>query len=339
MFNKEKFQSAISFVFNKENSKMITVLAVALFGSSYLLFVRAGAPFAAFEAEGADGVNTVVRNDVQASAGKYIEFTGTDPEEPPDTYPEAMWHADPDIDVEYDDHTDYWKKQVSGDNFARLSIVDDPLGIYGKVYRAYLTPNDISSDINRAEFYQALLGDGDTKLRLANDDTPKGSTQDIWFGWRSLFGKDVDVSSNRSNDGNYMQLKGDSSCGGPAVGLTIKYGRLTLRSEQYLTEYRNIAWNGPEMSSLLDDSWHTFVMHVRFSKDASVGYLEVWLDGERQTMSNGENRIYFPTVCPNDTYVYPKMGVYGMDYGKGAGPYHWFDSPRIGTSYDSVVPR
>ena len=251
-------------------------------------------------------------------------------------YPTAMWHADADADVNSSTNTRFWKKESVDPN--GLSIVDDPTGRYGKVYRSHLTPGGIASGANRSEFSQALLGDGKTKLRLASDVTPGGSTQNIWFGWRSLFGGDVLVNSSHSNDGNYMQLKGDSSCGGPAVGMTIKYGRLTLRSEQYLGEYQHIAWNGPTFASLVG-SWHRFVLHVEFSKDASVGYLEVWLDGSRQTMSNGGTRIYFPTVCPNDTYIYPKLGVYGMDSAIGVGPEHWIESPRIGTSYDAVVPR
>ena len=135
-----------------------------------------------------------------------------------------------------------------------------------------------------------------------------------------------------------MQLKGDSSCGGPAIGLTIKHGRLTLRSERYLTATDGVAWNGPSMSSLLDGRWHDFTLHVQFAKDAS-GYLEVWLDGVRQTMVNGATRINLPTMCPADTHVFPKLGVYGMDHGTGGGPVHWIESPRIGTSYAAVVPR
>lgn len=252
--------------------------------------------------------------------------------------PEPMWHADADSDVDSGGNTRFWKKEVASGDLSRLAIVDDPKGLYGKVYRAFLTPAEISAGSKRAEFSQALLGDGSTKLKLAVPSTPKGSTEEIWFGWRSLFGKDIVVSSSHSNDGNYMQLKGDSSCGGPAIGMTIKYGRLTLRSEQYLPQYNDIAWNGPALSTLLD-AWHSFVLHVKFSKDASVGYLEVWLDGAPQTLINGQKRLYFQTVCTNDTYIYPKLGTYGMDSATGGGPYHWFESPRIGTTYDAVVPR
>jgi hypothetical protein len=260
--------------------------------------------------------------------------------EAPDPAPtaDAMWHADADADADAGTTTRFWRKEVASDDMSRLRVVDDPAGQFDEVYQAYLTPSEIDDGFKRAEFSQALLGDGSTKLRLGVEDTPEGSTENIWFGWRSLFGGDVAIDEDHSNDGNYMQLKGDSSCGGPAIGMTIKFGRLTLRSEQHLDEYDHAAWNGPRMSTLLG-SWHTVVLHVQFSKDASVGYLEVWFDGRRQIMSNGENRIYFPTVCPDDTYVYPKLGVYGMDDAIGDGPAHWFESPRIGTSYEAVVPR
>ena len=251
---------------------------------------------------------------------------------------EALWHADADADVDSGTTTRFWTKEVASEDMSRLAIVDDPTGQFGKVYRARLTPSEIEGGFKRAEFSQALLGDGRTKLRLADEDAPEGSPRDVWFGWRSLFGSDIVADSDHPNDGNYMQLKGDSSCGGPAVGLTIKYGRLTLRSELHLEERDHAAWNGPQMSDLAG-SWHTLVLHVELSKDAAVGYLEFWFDGRQQTMSNGESRIHFPTVCPNDTYVYPKLGVYGMDSAIGAGPQHWFESPRLGTSYESVVPR
>lgn len=254
---------------------------------------------------------------------------------------DLLWHADADADI--DNNTDfngedtlYWGKEVTSGDWSRLSIVNDPIGVYGDVYSAYLTQADLAAGDNRAEFAQAYLGDGNTKLKLGIPDSAAGSTEDIYMGWRSLFGSDVLIDPDTANNGNWLQLKGDSSCGGPAIGLTIKYGHLTLRSEQYLIEYDKIAWNGPLMADVADADWHDFVLHVRFSKDASVGYLEVWFDGVAQTMSNGQTRIYFPTMCPNDTYVYPKMGTYSMD---GGNPQHLIESPRIGLTYASAVPR
>lgn len=252
--------------------------------------------------------------------------------------PGALWHADADRDVDLGDRTRFFRKHVSSEQWDRLAIVDDPTGRFGRVYQAGLTPQDIRRGDDRAELAGALLGDGSTELRLAVDDTPEGPTRDVWLGWRSLFGRDVVVDEDHPNDGNYMQLKGSSDCGGPTIGLTIKAGRLTLRSERFLEVTGGVAWEGPPMAEVLDGAWHAFVLHVRFAADGT-GELEVFLDGRHQVMTNGRTRIRFPTMCPEDRYVRPKFGVYSMDDATGVGPRHWIESPRIGTSYLAVVPR
>lgn len=250
----------------------------------------------------------------------------------------VLWHADADRDVDLGDRTLFFRKHAASERWDRLAIVDDPTGRFGRVYLAGLSPQDLDGGDDRAELAGALLGDGETELLLGVGDTSKGPTRDVWLGWRSLFGRDVVVDEDHPNDGNYMQLKGDSDCGGPTIGLTIKAGRLTLRSERYLEPTDGVAWEGPPMAELLDGSWHAFVLHVRFAADGA-GELEVFLDGRRQLMTNGRNWIRFPTMCPADRYVRPKFGVYSMDEGTGSGPRHWIESPRIGTSYLAVAPR
>ena len=254
------------------------------------------------------------------------------------TSPDVFWHADADRDVDLGDRTNFFGKHVASERWDRLTIVDDPTGRFGRVYQAGLSPEDLEAGDDRAELVGARLGEGEAELLLGVDHTSQGSTRDVWIGWRSLFGRDVVVDEDHPNDGNYMQLKGDSDCGGPAIGLTIKSGRLTLRSERYLVATDGVAWKGPPMSELLDGSWHAFVLHVRFAKDG-VGGLEVFLDGRRQLMTNGRMWIRFPTMCPRDRYVRPKFGVYSMDDGFGTGPRHWIESPRIGDSYQAVAPR
>jgi hypothetical protein len=253
-------------------------------------------------------------------------------------HPEPLWHADANADADLGDRTRFFDKRVASDAWDRLAIVDDPTGRFGKVYEAFLRPQDIEDGDQRAELSHALLGDGKTELRLADRDTLKGDTTEVWLGWRSLFGPDVVISRDHPNDGNYMQLKGDAVCGGPVVGLTIKGGRLTLRSERYLESTDGVAWAGPPMEELLDGSWHSFVLRVRFARDHS-GELELILDGRRQRMTNGRTQIRFPTMCPADTYIFPKFGVYSMDEAIGAGPHHWIESPRIGRTYLEAVPR
>src|SRR5213593_242226 len=65
----------------------------------------------------------------------------------------------------------------------RLRIVNDPAGLYGQVYLAYLKDGDVwSSDgTARAEFYGTDLP-ADTYLEYSEGD-------DYYFGWRSMISR------------------------------------------------------------------------------------------------------------------------------------------------------
>jgi hypothetical protein len=321
-------------------SKSSTIIAFtvifAVMGVLLLFLVRAATPTVSLEVESATlSGNASLINDSTASGAQAIRFNNQT-STPPPTYPAALWHANADTDTSADNSTEtnYWKKEVTSSIWSRLRIVNDPLGQYGKVYYANITAADIAAGNKRAEWRGAYNGSGgnaDNQIKFAES---QNLPQNLYMGWRSLFGPDLALNNNE-NDGNFMQLKGDSSCGGPAVGITVRYNRLSIRA----IDGDYLAWDGPLMTTLMNNQWHSFVLHVNFSKDASTGYVELWLDGQPQTMANGQTRIYVPTVCPNDTHVFPKFGTYGMDVGKGVGPEHWVESPRIGTSYQSVVPR
>jgi hypothetical protein len=147
------------------------------------------------------------------------------------------------------------------------TIVNDPEGKYGKVYHTYLGPGDTYGGTGRCEFWGTLLPNGE-KFNYKNGD-------DYYFGWRTRVSNGVYTTGG--NSGNFLQLKGDSTCGGPAVGITMYGGKLTLRTELY-----GVFWYGPAMTSFTG-SWHDIILRVRFSKDASVGFVEAWLDGAEIT--------------------------------------------------------
>ncbi len=250
----------------------------------------------------------------------------------PPTGATPLWHGNADTDVDRGGNTDCMDKETPGLSSDHLSIANDPNGQYGKVYKAYLTAADINAGNNRAEWNEAYRNcDGNNELNLWGENGP--SSTDVFVGWRSMFGGNYFLSG-ADNDGNVLQWKGDSSCGGPAVGMTIRNNRLAIRTID--GDFQ--AYSGPLFSSLVDGEWHDMVLRVNFSK-TSTGFVEFWLDGVAQTMLNGQTRINVPTVCPNDVKVYPKWGTYGMDVGTGAGPIHYLESPRIGLSYAQAVPR
>ena len=210
-----------------------------------------------------------------------------------------------------------------------LSIATDPQGLYGKVYKAV-----VFGDGTRAEWNEAYRDcDGNNEINLWGANGP--GTTDVYIGWRSLFTGNFALTGS-TNDGNVLQWKGDSSCGGPAVGMTISNNRLSLRTIDGDPPGVEGLWNDPVLFEDRVDQWTNFVMRVNFSK-TDTGFIELWINGQMQIMSDGTTRHEGPTVCPNDTKVYPKWGVYSM--ASGSSPIHWLESPRIGTSFGAVVPQ
>jgi hypothetical protein len=110
--------------------------------------------------------------------------------------------------------------------------------------------------------------------------------------------------------------------GSPPLALNVtadsaSAGRLTLDSNG---EGPFHYWAGPPVEL---DRWYDFVIRVHHSQSGSVGFVEMWVDGVRQTMANGTSRVYHRTLF--DAYSYSKLGYYrdpdhtaqGVVYGDG----------------------
>jgi hypothetical protein len=66
-----------------------------------------------------------------------------------------------------------------------------------------------------------------------------------------------------------------------------------------------IDWRSPKIK---DDHWYELVYRVKFSRDPKVGFVEVWLDGRHQKLSNGRYRKYGFTM--QQPHAYLKTGIY-----------------------------
>jgi hypothetical protein len=65
------------------------------------------------------------------------------------------------------------------------------------------------------------------------------------------------------------------------------------------------AWSGPVKRG----QWRDIQMHVKWSGSDSIGFIELWVDGVRQTFDDGQERRYIRTMYPGiDNYF--KQGYY-----------------------------
>jgi hypothetical protein len=122
------------------------------------------------------------------------------------------------------------------------------------------------------------------------------------------------------------QLHQQSNSGSPPVVLEA-YGSSAAKSRFRLLQAVCCPigkwWQGP--APVNTDTWYDFIVHVKHSTNPALGFTELWLNGVRQKMANGQTRKYGATIPSGSTYTYSKFGYYrdpghtgtGVLYGDG----------------------
>ncbi|GMU06857.1 heparin lyase I family protein [Corallococcus caeni] len=213
---------------------------------------------------------------------------------------EIVWRGD----FETGNRSQYSTEQmVSSD---RLQVVTSPVAEGKYALKATVKQGDdpINSSGNRNEL-----------VYLSNEKV--GS--EYWYRWKVMFPNDfpsVDAWQL------FTQWHHDGCCGSPPVEFFVKGEliRLTLNSS-------GTVWS----TALKRGAWQEFIFHVKWSPDASVGYVELWHNGvqvlkktKAMTMFSGQNN-------------YLKLGLYRADTISPVGVvYH--DGMIQATSREDVFP-
>jgi hypothetical protein len=92
-----------------------------------------------------------------------------------------------------------------------------------------------------------------------------------------------------------------------------------------------IYWQSPPLQT---DRWYDLVYRVYLSRDSGAGFVEVWLDGVQQVLSNGLMRMYGQTIQAAQTYI--KAGIYRSKFTTGTSIVE-HDAIVIGTSLAAVM--
>jgi hypothetical protein len=95
--------------------------------------------------------------------------------------------------------------------------------------------------------------------------------------------------------------------GSPPLAVFLESGR-DLSFEVGHGDSSTFDWRGPRIQR---NRWYDIALHVRFSPNPSVGFVEVYFNGRRQRLSNGRTRRYRATS--EDGGAYYKTGIYRDD--------------------------
>ena len=202
----------------------------------------------------------------------------------------------------------------------RTATVDSPRRRPG--FAARLTAND--GDLQGGENPRAQLLSA-THHRVGDDQ---------YIGWSTYFPADFPAIEGPRAFFVFFQFHGPPFSGSPPLGFGVgPEGRLELqRSRRY--GYDRV-WSAP----LPKGRWIDFVAHVRWSMEED-GFVELWLDGDRQTFSvGGRERLAMQTVEDDQLEGLQTIPTNYRRRGIVAGDvtiYH--DEVKVGSSYAAVAP-
>lgn len=173
-------------------------------------------------------------------------------------------------------------KVLNVDAPADLAAVNN--ATYGKIWRFTKAIGSNRCEVHAAKNFDAVEGD------------------DIYLGWRSQLG----MSSTNLTTNALFQWKAygaNMTQNFPIVIKTISGDfKLMHTASGGASTY---IWNTP----VTLNNWNTFVLRIKVSRTATIGFIEFWFNGVKQTLSNGTQRYYGRTL--DAEYCDPKWGVYG----------------------------
>jgi len=194
-------------------------------------------------------------------------------------------------------------QRVSAD---RLQVVQNPVtqGRYALKATVRQGDNPISASGNRNEL-----------VYLSKEK--EGS--EYYYRWQVMFAPDFPSVNTWQV---FTQWHHEGCCGSPPVEFFVKGEEIRLTLTNTTTPWK---------TKLVRGKWQDFIFHVKWSPNASTGFVELWHNGELVL-----SKFKHATMYPNDG-IYLKLGLYRSDTVQPVGVvYH--DGFTQATQWEDVRP-
>ncbi|GLF92998.1 heparin lyase I family protein [Streptomyces yaizuensis] len=227
--------------------------------------------------------------------------------------PAGGWNGDPDTGLAATAAFGHIGSNCAPD---KGSITAPSSGTRGKIWR-YHKP--VGSD--RCESKGIKVTDDVTGAPVMHDFTPRaGEANKYYLGWESRLSSTVD------NHAIFQWKSYPEGLQNWPVVLKVVNNKLTLIHRTTATPVPVTLWQ----KDILPNDWNHIVLGLKLSGDAAVGTIELWINGTKQTLSNGAKEYPARTW---DTGNQPKWGLYGAALDEVN---HDIDKVRVSTDYNDV---
>ena len=156
----------------------------------------------------------------------------------------------------------------------------------------------------RAGKYAAkfTVGDGDTsakcndvptdnpRAQLVSDDLFKNG-DDYYIGMSTFFPADFPEPTDWFQ---ISEIYGPPFGGSPSMGIDMEGNRIVLARDE--THGYDTPWVMTR-DVAKGKSWEDLVLHIKFSNDPAVGFVEIWHNGVKQTFKDGSQKLFYATLA------------------------------------------
>ncbi|WP_233164977.1 polysaccharide lyase [Mycobacterium sp. AT1] len=182
------------------------------------------------------------------------------------------------------------------------SIVDDPT--YGKAARYEVRTGDVPP-----------FGGGERSEVSGTDASGGAEGQIRWYQFATKFDESFPSNHSALGWGLTNQWHGDGSLGSPPLNWTVgeQDGQWTLVAERQSDPGGYLGQLHLFRTPINPGSWHEVKMEVLWSTSDTKGYVRLWLNGARQTFTDGSDTYFVRTLLPGSSpapTVYYKEGYY-----------------------------
>jgi Polysaccharide lyase len=188
----------------------------------------------------------------------------------------------------------------------RFTVVPSPVREGKYALRTELRQGDIASNGTRNELDYLLQ---------------QGEGTDLYYSWSTMFPAEY---PNTPGFQIFTQWHQEQNIGNaPPIVFHIANGQMRFTNNVTGT----VVWSAP----LVLGVWHDFIAHIKWSSNASVGFCELWYDGQHVA-----SRTFGATLFPG-TWVYLKQGLY-RDNSIVPTAVVFHDGMTVATALDDVLP-
>lgn len=197
----------------------------------------------------------------------------------------------------------------------RITVVDNPVAQGNYAYKFVLNNGDTIFGTERVTLSQQY----DTSKYEING-------QEKYYGWSVMLPTDYPFPSSWSL---VVQWKGIHT-GSPPIQLSQKGGDWQLTYRPTVNSSNIVKWRTPVKKG----QYENFVMHVKWSTDASIGFIELWYNGVLVVPLFHTANIHTNGTSPVPNYI--AMGLY-RDASISTNVVLYHDGMVVGRTYESVT--